>query len=405
MLLALGVFLAVGSGARVPPVGLLAGGVVVALPMAWSWRRTPPPTWTLWAFLTAAGALLALAPRVADLVILILLGTLLATTRLPDRPALWFACASLALALAAGLWQWLTLGGSHNLTTAATAYAVGYGVSVIRRQRTRHQWETERLLENLAEEHRRLEAVHARLAAQTHDLARLAATEERNRIAREIHDVLAHALTAIIVQAEAAAVRLGTDPPTAADQVQTVAHLARQALQEARLSVSAIRAEPGTAGLDVLRRLCQDAGRWANLDCTFTVTGSERPLPAAVALAAYRILQESLTNARRHGQAGRVDVSVALASAHLTLTVVDGGPAGESGGTAQAAPSAGSGGTDPVPGSGLRGMRERAEALGGSLEAGRGPDGHGFRVRAVLPLAAEEPEPVRAGSTEEGGAP
>lgn len=377
------------SGPSLPLWGLV--GVEVALPIWWSRDRSTPPAWSLGLFLAAAAALVAADPHSSSALVLVVIGTALAILRLPDRPAIAVAAISLAVGVLSGLRQRVEFGGNSGLLSVGAAYAVAYGALIASRQRMRHQWETERLLADLQDEHRRLEAAHAQLAQHAQDMAELAASEERNRIAREIHDVLAHALTVIIVQAEAAAVRLRTDPPGAADQVRTVAGLARQALQEARLSVAAIRADPGAAGLDSLRRLCQDATRLSGMRCDLSAEGEERPLPAPVALAAYRILQEALTNARRHGQAERVQVGVAFSARALTLTITDDGRAAD---TAEA-----------VPGSGLRGMRERAQGIGGSLSAGPLPGHAGFCVRAELPLPEDAGREPEVAARTEGGAP
>ncbi len=420
---------ATGGGRPGSPLQWPAVALVVGLPLWWARRsgRSPaaPPTWALAAFLAAAAAVLVLQPKAGASVVLIVMGTSFGIQQLGDRPAVAFGASSLLLVLAASLRERLALGSDNGILTALVAYAVAFGALIASRQRQRRVAETERLLRELAAEHARLEEAHAALAQHARNVAALAASEERNRIAREIHDVLAHALTAMVVQAEAAAVRLRVDPGGAGEQVRAVADLARQALQEARLSVAAIRADPGAAGLDALRRLCDDAERWSGMRCVFTVEGPERPLPAAAALAAYRILQEALTNARRHGVARQVDVVVSFPSGGLVLAVADDGGAeqgaardGSIGATVRRAagdPEAGmrAGSADaagreagPLPGSGLRGMRERAEALGGRLEARPTPGGPGFVVRAFLPLPdasamAEESGPP-AGPTERG---
>ena len=355
---------------------------LVALPLWWSRSDRSPPRWSLVALGLAASGLLLTQTSTAAAVVLILIGTAIAVMRLPDGPALAAAAASLALALLAGLRQRLEVGTTQGLVSALVSYSVAYGALAASRQRRRHLREMEGMLARLEAEHRQLEAAHARLAAEAEGAARLAAAEERNRIAREIHDVLAHALTVIIVQAEAAAVRLRADPAAAEAQVGALATLAREALQEARLAVAALRADPGTAGLDAVRRLCRDARRLGGLRCDLAVEGTQRPLPAPVALAAYRILQEALTNAHRHGHAQGVTVTVAFLPDGLRLTIVDdgGGP-----------PAA-----DVVPGSGLRGMAERAADLGGWCTAGALPSG--FAVRVWLPLVAAGTPGRRGGS-------
>jgi signal transduction histidine kinase len=206
-----GVVVALTAGpGRLPPAAWALGAAAAALPFWWSSRRAPPPAWALGAFLAAGTGFLFLRQEVTGGVILLLVGTGLGVHRLPDREALLFGCASLALALLGALWQRLLLGSLAGFATVVPSYAVAAGFILAGRFRRRHLRETERLLADLEAEHRRLEEAHAALAEHARRVADLSAAEERNRIAAEIHDVLAHALTAIIVQAEAASVCLLT---------------------------------------------------------------------------------------------------------------------------------------------------------------------------------------------------
>jgi signal transduction histidine kinase len=214
-----------------------------------------------------------------------------------------------------------------------------------------------------------LEEAHRQLQAESLQAAALAAAEERNRIAREIHDVLAHSLTVIVVQAQAIQRLVRTDPEAAERQADTVATLAREGLQEARRSVAALRSQPAEVdGLSTLRRLVEEFGRQTGTATTFTVRGNERPLSPNAWTTLYRVTQEGLTNARRHGQARSVAVELAFGDA-VRLTLDDDG----------ASPTA-----PVVPGNGLTGMRERAERLGGQIRFGPRPGG-GFRVALELP--------------------
>jgi signal transduction histidine kinase len=356
-----------------------AAGIIV---VSWAPRSEGPPQAQL-AIALALAALCALqAPRSAasELLLMGTAGTAFVRYNDTKRGVTW-ALIGLLIAEAATLRLLGTLPGPAPAAWSILKdFVVFYALVVAGRQRRLRQRETERLLRELEADHARLEAAHARLQAYATHAAELAASEERNRLAREIHDVLAHTLTVIIVQADAAVVRLQTDAAGATEQVRTVARLARQALQEARLSVAAIRADPGAAGVDALRRLCEDAGRLAGLRCELRVEGTERPLPAPVALAAYRIVQEALTNARRHGGAEHAEVRLAFTDGAIELTVRDDGTG---------APAAADG-----HGSGLRGMEERARGLGGAFAAGPAPGGLGFTVRAELPLTPRVPEEV-----------
>ncbi|MFI1488805.1 sensor histidine kinase [Streptomyces sp. NPDC020747] len=216
---------------------------------------------------------------------------------------------------------------------------------------------------------------HGRVAYAEEE-ARLRATEERLRIARELHDVIGHNISMINVQSGAALHRLKKDPAQAEAALSAIKVGSRETLQELR------------ATLDVLRRVDEDAPRapvpglaradalvasakLAGLAVRIERTGGERALPAPVDLAAYRIVQESLTNAARHSGAGRVTIRIAYGDRDLTVTVEDDGR----GAAARPARSGGSG---------IVGMTERARALGGELVAGPRPEG-GFAVRARLP--------------------
>jgi signal transduction histidine kinase len=225
---------------------------------------------------------------------------------------------------------------------------------------------------------------HSRLAYAEEE-ARLRATEERLRIARELHDVIGHNISMINVQAGAARHRLTRDPvPRTEAALSAIETGSREILRELRATLDVLRRvdedaprapEPGLARVDELVASAKLAGLAVRIERT----GTERALPAPVDLAAYRITQESLTNAARHGLAGRVTIRLDFGSRELRLTVEDDGR----GAAAHPGESAG--------GSGIAGMTERARALGGELTAGPRPEG-GFAVRARLPYgSAEEP--------------
>jgi signal transduction histidine kinase len=200
--------------------------------------------------------------------------------------------------------------------------------------------------------------------------------EERLRIAREVHDVVAHAMVAINVQAGVAAHRLDRDPEQARSALRAIKETSGEALSDLRATLGVLRGEDHdapvrpAAGLGDLDELAEGL-RAAGVEVALEV-GDVGELPAAVHAAGYRIVQEALTNALRHAGAAHVRVHVARAAGAVRIEVTDDG-------AGAAANGAGDG-----SGSGLRGMRERAAALGGSLEAGRG-EGRGWRVRAELP--------------------
>jgi signal transduction histidine kinase len=222
--------------------------------------------------------------------------------------------------------------------------------------------------------------------------ARRTIDEERLRIARELHDVVAHTMATINVQAGAAAHVLRDRPDAAAEALATIKSVSREGLRELRAILDVLRqadeADPTqpAPGIGQLRGLT-DRACAAGLETSLTVDGTARPLPAAVDLAAYRIVQESLTNTIRHAGPATAAVTLTYAGGELLVEVTD---------TGLGAPADGAG----AGGHGLIGMRERASSVGGSLEAGPGPDG-GYRVAARLPAAARvtapEPARVRAG--------
>ena len=217
--------------------------------------------------------------------------------------------------------------------------------------------------------------------------ARRRVDEERLRIARELHDVVAHTMATINVQAGVAAHVLPTHPEAVAESLQAIKTASKEGLRELRAILNVLRQAddadptqpaPGTAQLEDLIA----GARRSGLETTFTVTGPPVLLPAAVDLAAYRIIQESLTNTIRHAGPATAAVSLSYHDDELLIDVTD---------TGRGQPAvAGNGG-----GHGLAGMRERAAAVGGAVEAGPGPAG-GFRVAARLPLGGHLTDPPRS---------
>jgi len=225
-----------------------------------------------------------------------------------------------------------------------------------------------------------------RLEREREGEARRAVASERARIARELHDVVAHHVSMMVVQAEAGPLAVERDPARAAGAFEAIAATGRQALVEMRRLLGVLRGDgqaPSLApqpGLDQVPSLVEQVGR-AGLEVELVVEGEKAPLPAGVELSAYRIVQEALTNAVRHAGPGRARVLVRYGERDLELTVRD------EGGGGAAAPA---GGPPTRSGQGLVGMRERVSLFGGELHAGPGPDG-GFTVAARLPLGAPGP--------------
>lgn len=212
--------------------------------------------------------------------------------------------------------------------------------------------------------------------------ARLAKAEERLRIARDLHDVVAHSLGAIAVQADAADAALHTQPALAEAPVRAIRETARGALTDIRHVLDVLRSDDdagstvawGVAGIDTLVTAARVTGMLVSMD--WEVSGAK--LPRVVETACYRIVQESLTNARRHAPGAPTRVSVREGPNKLTIEVVS--AAGES--------------TTMGSGYGIRGMRERVRELGGTFAAGPTAGG-GFAVRAALPLVPAEPGSMR----------
>ena len=229
-----------------------------------------------------------------------------------------------------------------------------------------------------AAEQEELAAAHAEIQAQQAQLAEQAVSLERMRIARELHDVVAHHVSAMGVQAGAARRVLERDPEKASDALRHVEQSARDAIGELRSLVVTLRAEDDGAGaapdLDRLPALVESA-QASGQRAVLSTIGDPRPVSPAVGLTAFRCVQEALTNARKHaGPGALVDVRVRYLPDALEVEVSDDGH-----GSAAATAS----GT----GMGIVGMRERVTALGGTLEAAPKSRG-GYLVRATLPTAS-----------------
>jgi signal transduction histidine kinase len=230
-----------------------------------------------------------------------------------------------------------------------------------------------------------LVATRAQLAreAQTREeQARRRAVEERLRIARELHDVFGHTMATISVQAGVGIHLLQQRPAQAVEALTTIKQISDQGLTDVKTILGILRADndpdqPRTprGGLDQLDALL-DPVRAAGVQPQLTVHGSARPLPAAVDLAAYRIIQEALTNVLRHAGARTAWLDLCYEPSQVVIRILDDGTA-----------SPGQAGTNGQDGHGISGMRERALALSGRFTAGPHPDG-GFQVRCALPTPA-----------------
>jgi signal transduction histidine kinase len=214
---------------------------------------------------------------------------------------------------------------------------------------------------------------------------------ERARIARELHDVVAHHISVIAVQAETARLTTPGLPPAGAQRLTEIGDTARAGLTEMRRLLGVLREEGGAAaerhpqpGLPQLAELIDAAREASGAGTRLIVSGPVTELDPGVELAAYRITQEALTNARRHAPGAAVDVELRYDDDTLLLRIRDNGPGPPAGG-----PDGEHGRTDS-PGHGLLGMRERAAAAGGSLRTAAAPGG-GFLVQATLPAKPDVP--------------
>jgi len=233
--------------------------------------------------------------------------------------------------------------------------------------------------DNVRRRHAYLARVQAREAAmeeEQQERARVAVAEERARIARELHDVISHNVSVMVLQAAAGADVFATHPERSREALGSIETAGREALAELRRLLSIVDAPvgegPGLArppGLTGLPELVERV-RATGLDVSLTVSGDGRALPAGVDFSAYRIVQEALTNTLKHAHATTARVDLRFGAHSLEVEIVDDGTtAGEA----------------PGRGQGLIGMRERAAVFGGELQAGPRSQG-GFGVRASIPF-------------------
>jgi signal transduction histidine kinase len=264
-----------------------------------------------------------------------------------------------AFAMRSSLWSaFLSAGVTFG---SAIAFVFVFSRIALRERRTRSD------LERVAAE---LEGANLRLQAQADQVAQLATVQERNRIAREIHDCLAHALTVVHIQLEAAQTLLDVDPVRAREALAKSQRLAHEGLDEVRRSVSLLRGAPPErppllAALELMVRESSVAG----LGTTLRVEGSPRRLAEPIEFTLYRAAQEALTNVRRHARASQVEIALEFTAAtSVRLSVRDDGV----------------GAQQPRPGFGLVGLRERAELAGGSVAITTAPQ-RGFRLELEVP--------------------
>lgn len=216
-----------------------------------------------------------------------------------------------------------------------------------------------------------LEDANVQLAAYATQVEELAITQERNRLAREIHDNLGHTLTIVNVQIEAAKAVMDSDPDRALDALDKAQELAQEGLSGVRRSVAALRESPvSNRSLSEAIASLVEEERSAGIITEFISVGEPQPLEHKVALALYRVAQEGLTNVHRHARASRVDVMLEFQQDEVRLEIKDNGV----------------GAAEISGGFGLLGIRERMHLLGGSLEV-NSDVGRGFCLLACVPLS------------------
>jgi signal transduction histidine kinase len=330
-------------------------GALIALPLAW---RTRAP---LAAVVASAAAFAALGLATDDAALgpqTILLPFLLAGFTAGTQPDRRHAFTGLAVVLAGH-----AIGEASDLVVMGPVFAGVWFVGRLAESRRN-------LAEQLAERAEVLE-----LDSSEH--ARLAIAEERARIARELHDIVAHSVSVMVVQAGAERLALGTERPQTREALGAIERTGRHAMAEMRRLVGMLRTDdgeialaplPSLANLDALAEHVTRAG----LPTAVEVTGTPAALPPGIDISAYRIVQEALTNALKHAGPARAQVRVGYGPAALEIEVDDDGRGGSPG---------------SATGHGLTGMRERVAVYGGELAAAGKPGG-GFTVRARLPLGA-----------------
>jgi signal transduction histidine kinase len=335
---------------------------LLALPLAWR-RRAPVTVFGVTAAVAFAQWLVGF-PLLADVALLAALYTVAA-----DRPrrvavggALILECGAV---LAAGRW-----GASAPVTFASLSGAVVAALvtGLYVRARRAH-------VASLVER-------AARLEFERDQQALLAAAAERARVSREMHDVVAHSLAVVVSLANGATAKLSRDPEQSREALEAISELGRQALADTRRLLSVLRAEEIIAarapqpGIDQIADLVEHAAS-TGLAATLSVRGDPVPVAAEPALAAYRIVQEAITNTVKHAEAATaVAVELTWTPRCLQITVTDDGH-----GTRRPAGSAG--------GFGLAGMRERAALHGGTATAGPRHQG-GWEVSATIPVTGQD---------------
>lgn len=334
--------------------------VVVGASVPLAWRRRAPVTVLLVSL--CSGALYDLADHVARQPVWY--GGLVALYTVASRSVRWMRLSMLLMTITGGL---LLVGSSETALRGTVMFVAAYAIGRAAAMSRAHA-------AALEERARRLERERLMEAER-------AAEHERARIARDMHDILAHAVSLMVVQAEAGPVVVRRDPARAEAAFDAIATAGRDAMGQLRRMLGVLKEgeaprvpQPTVDDLPALAEQVSGTG----LTVGFASTGEPGTLTPDGAVAAYRITQEALTNTVKHAGARRADIRLTWEDHTLTIDITDDGPAPAQAG--RASPDL------PSGGHGLIGIRERATACGGSATAGPRPDGPGFQVSVRLPV-------------------
>jgi signal transduction histidine kinase len=353
----------------------LLGLVLVACMCAPLAVRRKRPVGVFTVLIVAGGLEVLLLPRPvgSDVAVLVALYTLAAYR--PRRIAVPGLLVTLLGSVIAIL-RWAPEHAIHDWWTLGEVLAVFWGPALT-------AWLLGDMTRWRRSYYRELEERAARLERERDAQAQIAAAAERARIARELHDVVAHNVSVMVVQADGASYAISSSPDRAREALAAISATGRQALAEMRSLLGVLRSASDSSagdgaelapqpGIEQLSGLLAQA-RATGLPVSFTVEGVPRQLPRGTALTAYRVVQESLTNARKHGGAGvTATVTLRFCENEVAIIVTDDGTASPKEGDGQ--------------GHGLIGMRERVELFGGTAAAGPKPGG-GYRVVVTLPVS------------------
>ncbi|WP_088188181.1 sensor histidine kinase [Desulfosporosinus sp. FKA] len=243
----------------------------------------------------------------------------------------------------------LTLFGHHNYSQSLSILLFFIGISVSIRARVTRQ-EANKLSQLHLKE---LEKAHKELQQAAVTTMQHAVLDERTRIAREIHDAIGHSLTSLIVQLQALRFMIEDDPDQAKQSVEEMLTVARQGLQDIRVSVHSLAADRSALGIAPLQALVSKTNATSKLECTFRANSQAEDLPSEAGAVLFKVLQEAMTNILRHSQATRVEVDVSVSGRDCSMTIKDNGNFSVNRCAWQ--------------GYGIKSMRERVQEVGGSI--------------------------------------